>query len=159
MSHKSSTALRYTGTGADFAGFHARASHRCMPTLQGVDPASSANLHETRTSTRSPFARDEFCETCELVCRLLNLSPQRTQRGKSAKGSILDPRGFFVVTKEEAMPLLRPPSWIGILADSFLVWVYLHMESWIGFRMGPSVPSGQCIFSGSGSLTEFFAVA
>ena len=55
MSHKSSTALRYTGTGADFVGF---------AYLQGVDLASPAHLLETRTSTRSPFARDEFCETC-----------------------------------------------------------------------------------------------
>ena len=66
MSHKSSTALRYVGTGAGFVGFHARASHRCMPTLQGVDPVSPANLLETRTSTRPPFARYEFCETCGL---------------------------------------------------------------------------------------------
>ncbi len=55
MSHKFSTALRNTGTGADFVGF---------ATLQGVDPASPANLFETRASTRSPFARYEFCETC-----------------------------------------------------------------------------------------------
>ena len=58
MSHKFSTALRYVGTGADFVGF---------PTSQGVDPASSANLPETRTSTRPPFARDEFCEKCGLA--------------------------------------------------------------------------------------------
>ena len=57
MSHKSSTALRYTGTGADFVGFR---------TLQGVDPASPPHRLETHTSTRSPFARDEFCETCRL---------------------------------------------------------------------------------------------
>ena len=31
-----------------------------------VDPASPPHLLETRTSTRSPFARDEFCETCGL---------------------------------------------------------------------------------------------
>ena len=54
-SPKSSAALRHIGTGADFVGF---------PTLQGVDPASPANLHETRTSTRFPFARYEFCEAC-----------------------------------------------------------------------------------------------
>ncbi len=55
MSHKFSTTFWNTGTGADFFGF---------ATLQGVDPASPANLFETRASTRSPFARDEFCETC-----------------------------------------------------------------------------------------------
>ena len=57
MSHKSSTALRYVGTGADFVGF---------ASLQGVDPASLANLPETRTNTRPPFARYEFCEKCGL---------------------------------------------------------------------------------------------
>ena len=57
MSHKSSTALQYTGTGADFVGFG---------TLQGVDPASPPHRLETRTSTRSPLARDEFRETCGL---------------------------------------------------------------------------------------------
>ena len=66
MSHKSSTALRYVGTGADFVGFHARASHRCMPSLRGVDPASTAHLLETRTSTRPPFTRYEFYEKCGL---------------------------------------------------------------------------------------------
>ena len=54
MSHKSSTALRYLGTGADFVGF---------ATLQGVDPVSPPHLLETRTSIRPPFARYEFCET------------------------------------------------------------------------------------------------
>ena len=57
MSHKFSTALRNTGADADFVGF---------ASLQGVDPASPANLHKTRASTRSPFARYEFCETCGL---------------------------------------------------------------------------------------------
>ena len=65
MSHKSSTALRYTGTGADFVGF---------PTSQGVDPASPANLLEAHNSTRSPFARDEFCETCGLGIETQNFS-------------------------------------------------------------------------------------
>ena len=60
ISHKSSTALRYTGTGADFVGF---------ANLQGVDPASLAHLLETRISTRSPFARNEFCEICGLTPR------------------------------------------------------------------------------------------
>ncbi len=58
MSHKFSTALRYAGPGAGFVGF---------ATLQGVDPASPANLHESPTSTRPPFARYEFCETCGLT--------------------------------------------------------------------------------------------
>ncbi len=53
MSHKSSAALRNDGAGADFPGFG---------TSQGVDPASPPNLHETPTSTRPPFARDEVCE-------------------------------------------------------------------------------------------------
>ena len=57
MSHKSSTALRNPGTGADFVGF---------TTLQGVDPASSAHQREAHTSTRSSFARNEFYETCGL---------------------------------------------------------------------------------------------
>ena len=71
MSHKSSTALRYTGTGADFVGFR---------TLQGVDPASPPHRLETRTSTRSPFARDEFCETCGLgpYRRLFYGNPEET---------------------------------------------------------------------------------
>ena len=55
MSHKSSTALRNLGTGVDLVGF---------ATLQGVDPASPAHLREAHTSTRSSFARYEFCETC-----------------------------------------------------------------------------------------------
>ncbi len=68
MSHKFSTALRNirlhvlrrdkTGADADFVGF---------ASLQGVDPASPANLHKTRASTRSPFARYEFCEKCGLA--------------------------------------------------------------------------------------------
>ena len=57
MSHKFSTALRNTGAEADFVGY---------ASLQGVDPASPANLHKTRASTRSPFARYEFCEKCGL---------------------------------------------------------------------------------------------
>ena len=69
MSHKFSTARPNPGTGAGIAGIHARASHRCMPTLQGVDPASPANLHETRTSTRPSIARYEFCEKCGLATR------------------------------------------------------------------------------------------
>ena len=58
MSHKFSTALWNTGTGADFVGFAA---------LKGVDPASPANLSETRASARSSFARYEFCEKCGLI--------------------------------------------------------------------------------------------
>ncbi len=57
ISHKFSAALRNDGIGADFPGFG---------TLQGVDPASPPNLHETPTSTRHPFARDEFCEVSGL---------------------------------------------------------------------------------------------
>ena len=57
-STKFSTALRYVGTGGDFPGFG---------TLQGVDPASPPNLHETPASTRPPFARHEFCEICGLA--------------------------------------------------------------------------------------------
>ena len=57
ISHKLSTALRYVGAGGDFPGFG---------TLQGVDPASPPNLHETPASTRPPFARHEFCEICGL---------------------------------------------------------------------------------------------
>ncbi len=57
MSHKFSTARPNPGTGADFTGFG---------TLQGVDPASPPNLHETPTSSRSSNARHEFCETCGL---------------------------------------------------------------------------------------------
>ena len=70
-----STARPNTGAGAGIAGFHARASHRCMPTLQGVDPASPANRHETRSSTRSSTARDEFCETCGLEAISLPILP------------------------------------------------------------------------------------
>ncbi len=55
---QSSTALRNTGTGADFVGF---------ATLRGVDPASPTNLLETHTSTRYPFARYEFSEKCGLA--------------------------------------------------------------------------------------------
>ena len=51
MSHKFSTALRNVPAGADLVGF---------ATLQGVDPASPANLLEAHTSTRSSFARHEF---------------------------------------------------------------------------------------------------
>ncbi|MBC9867258.1 MAG: membrane protein insertion efficiency factor YidD [Opitutae bacterium] len=58
ISHKFSTALRNIGAGADFAGF---------ATLQGVDPASSAHRRKAHTSTRSSFARYEFCETCGLA--------------------------------------------------------------------------------------------
>ena len=58
MSPKFSTALRNTGADADFVGF---------ASLQGVDPASPANLHKTRASTRSPIARYEFCEKCGLI--------------------------------------------------------------------------------------------
>ena len=61
ISHKLSTALRYVGAGGDFPGFG---------TLQGVDPASPPNLHETPASTRPPFARHEFCEICGLVIQL-----------------------------------------------------------------------------------------
>ena len=57
ISHKLSTALRYVGAGGDFPGFG---------TLQGVDPASPPNLHETPASTRPPFARHEFFEICGL---------------------------------------------------------------------------------------------
>ncbi len=57
MSHKSSTARRNVGTRATLVGF---------PTLQGVDPASTANLLDARTSTRPSFARYEFCETSGL---------------------------------------------------------------------------------------------
>ena len=60
ISHKSSAALRNDGAGADFPGFGS---------LQGLDPASSPNLHETPTSTRPPFARDEFCEISGLVVK------------------------------------------------------------------------------------------
>ena len=60
ISHKSSAALRYVGTGGDFPG---------IGTSQGVDPASPPNLHETPTSTRPPFARDEFCEISGLASR------------------------------------------------------------------------------------------
>ncbi len=58
MSHKFSTALRNVGAGAALAGF---------ATLQGVDPASPANLLEAHTSARPSFARHEFCETCGLT--------------------------------------------------------------------------------------------
>ena len=51
ISHKSSTTLRYTGAGADFVGF---------ATSQGVDPASPANLLESRTSTRPPLLATNF---------------------------------------------------------------------------------------------------
>ena len=54
MPDKLSTALRNLGTEAGIA--------RCA-TLQGVDPASPAHLHETRTSTRPSFARYEICKT------------------------------------------------------------------------------------------------
>ena len=54
---QSSTARRNVGTGATLVGF---------PTLQGVDPASPANLLDARTSTRPLFARYEFCETSRL---------------------------------------------------------------------------------------------
>ena len=60
---QSSTARPNTGAGAGIAGF---------ATLQGVDPASAANRHETRTSTRSSIARHEFCETCGLVWCIVN---------------------------------------------------------------------------------------
>ena len=60
ISHKSSAALRNDGAGADFPGFGS---------LQGLDPASPPNLHETPTSTRPPFARDEFCEISGLVAK------------------------------------------------------------------------------------------
>ena len=66
MSHKSSTALRYTGTGADFVGFPCPCFAQKQADFAGFDPASPAHLLETRTSTRSPFARDEFCKTCGL---------------------------------------------------------------------------------------------
>ena len=69
MSHKSSTALRNTGTGADFVGF---------ATLQGIDPASPAHRLETRTSTRSSFARYEFCETSGLGAEAP--TPQQAKR-------------------------------------------------------------------------------
>ena len=58
ISHKSSAALRNDGAGADFPGFGS---------LQGVDPASPPNLHETPASTRPPFARDEFGEISGLA--------------------------------------------------------------------------------------------
>ena len=58
MSHKFSTALRNVGADAALVGF---------ATLQGVDPASPANLLDARTSTRPSFARHEFCETCGLI--------------------------------------------------------------------------------------------
>ncbi len=54
---QSSTALRYVGTGAALAG---------CATLQGVNPASPAHRLDARTSTRSSFARHEFCEICGL---------------------------------------------------------------------------------------------
>ena len=60
ISHKFSTALRYVGAGGDFPGFG---------TLQGVDPASPPNLHETPASTRPPFARHEFGR-----CRIRSVS-------------------------------------------------------------------------------------
>ena len=65
ISHKLSTALRYVGAGGDFPGFG---------TLQGVDPASPPNLHETPASTRPPFARHEFCEICGLSGKRHNKS-------------------------------------------------------------------------------------
>ena len=55
---QSSAAPRNDGAGVDFPGFGS---------LQGVDPASPPNLHETPTSTRPPFARDEFCEISGLA--------------------------------------------------------------------------------------------
>ena len=67
ISHKSSTALRNPGTGADFVGFPCPCSAQMQVDFAGVDPASPANLHKTHTSTRSPFARDEFCEICGLT--------------------------------------------------------------------------------------------
>ena len=57
ISHKSSTALRNPGTGADFVGFACPCSAQKQATLQGVDPASPAHRREAHTSTRSSFAR------------------------------------------------------------------------------------------------------
>ena len=85
MSHKSSAVLRYTGTGADFVGF---------TFSQGVDPASPANLLETRASTRSPFARDEFCETCGLILVIL-----------------------FVALSSDSLKAINKPNEIVIMAD------------------------------------------
>ena len=81
MSHKFSTALRNVGTGAALVG---------CATLQGVDPASPANLLDSRTSTRPSFARHEFCETCGLELPMpipghLGKFFQRGGRGRLAR--------------------------------------------------------------------------
>ena len=64
MSQKFSTAPHNVGTGADFTGF---------ATLQGVNPASSANLLEAHTSTRPSVGPNEFFETSELSASQFNI--------------------------------------------------------------------------------------
>ena len=80
ISHKLSTALRYVGAGGDFPGFG---------TLQGVDPASPPNLHETPANTRPPFARHEFCEICGLGDRRRVITEKDLRK---ALGAIIDNR-------------------------------------------------------------------
>ncbi len=95
ISHKSSTALRNLGTGADFVGFACPCAAQMQATLQGVDPASPAHdspLHsnfathgrrEAHTSTRSSFARYEFCEKCGLTNQLLSVLVYNELQGSS----------------------------------------------------------------------------
>ena len=83
ISHKSSAALRNDGAGADFPGFGS---------LQGLDPASPPNLHETPTSTRPPFARDEFCEISGLVAKGGGTKPSLWELADSTK--VIDMTGL-----------------------------------------------------------------
>ncbi len=94
ISHISSTALRNDGTGADFPGFG---------TLQGVDPASPPNLHETHSSTRPPFARDEFCEISGL-----NVNREPTEAGREEILSGLKEMGNWEFVVERHRAGIRP---------------------------------------------------
>ena len=75
MSHKFSTALRNVGTGAGIV--------RCA-ILQGVDPAAPAHQLETRTSTRSSFARYELAgcrlRSVHAICGLGELPRKRSRK-------------------------------------------------------------------------------
>ncbi len=124
ISHKFSTALRNVGAGAAFV--------RCA-TLQGVDPASPAHQLEAHTSTRSSFARYEFCEICGLTFVLLVFSTNAFGHGKASNPAANEDRKITFPDTAQYQTLVLDPHTHSVFSDGHV---------WPRIRVGEALRDG-----------------